>query len=110
MPYQLVFDDVIAEQLRKLKENEPIQKILSTMFDKIEGQGTLAGKGIDRQLHLYEMKCKHPPIRLYFKQTSPSEILLFEFELKTSPEKQQKTIGKLRFRIRSLFRSLYLFW
>ena len=46
---------------------------------------------------MYEMKIKHPPIRLYFKHRLDSnEIYVFEFEMKTSKSKQQKTIDKLR--------------
>ncbi len=105
VPYKLVFDEFILEQLKKLKENESVREILSTMFNKLEEQGVNAGKCIDLPLHLYEMKCKQPPIRLYFKQISEMEILLFEFELKTSEKKQNQTIGKLRHRIRIFFRS-----
>lgn len=106
--YRLVFDEHIAEQLKKLKDNESIRSILSKMFDKIEEQGIKAGKRIDSQLHLYEMKNKHPPIRLYFKEINNKEILLFEFELKTSEKKQKKTIGKLKHKIMMFFKTLCL--
>lgn len=103
--YKLIFDEVILEQFKKLKESEPTRKVLSTMFNKLEEQGINAGKSVDLPLHLYELKCKQPPIRLYFKQISETEILLFEFELKTSEKKQNQTIGRLKHRIRIFFRS-----
>ena len=106
--YTLIFDDLIKKQLQKLKEHEPIRAVLSRMFDAIEERGVLIGKCIDLPLHLYEMKAKSPPVRLYFKQIGPTEILLFEFELKTSPEKQRLTIAKLKWKIQTLLKTLYL--
>lgn len=79
------------------------------MFDKIEEVGLNAGKLLDAQLHLYELKNKHPPLRLYFKQINQEEILLFEYEIKTSEKKQNQTIAKLKHRIRLFFKTLNLF-
>jgi len=49
------------------------------------------------------VKNKHPPIRLYFKHNQQTnEIYVFEFEMKTSPEKQKATIGKVKQKARDL--------
>jgi len=42
----------------------------------------------------------HPPIRLYFKiEEDKKEAKIFEYEIKTSQEKQQSTIDKIKKRI-----------
>ncbi len=107
---KLVFNEVILHQLQKLKENEPIRIILTKMFNRIEEGGLNAGKLLDASLHLYELKNKHPPIRLYFKQINPEEILLFEYEIKTSEKKQNQTIAKLKHKIMLFFKTLNLSW
>lgn len=59
---------------------------------------------IDSKLFIYEIKNKKPPIRLYFKHVKDSNnIYLFEYELKTSEEKQRKTIFKIRSKSKRLF-------
>lgn len=66
------------------------------MLDKIEILGPRAGKLLDSQLHLYEIKAKHPPIRLYFQHIKNTiRIYIFEYEMKTSKQKQQNTIQKI---------------
>ena len=110
MTYKIVFNEVILNQLQKLKENAPIRIILTKMFNKIEETGLNAGKLLDVQLHLYELKNKHPPIRLYFKQISQEEILLFEYEIKTSEKKQNQTIAKIKHKIILFFKTLNLSW
>ena len=95
--YTLVFDDVMIKQLKKAAKNQHIKEILTKMLDKLELSGPDAGELLDPQLSLYEVKIKHPPIRLYFKHNkSTNEIYVFEFEMKTSPEKQKATIIKLK--------------
>ena len=95
--YNLVFDDVIIKQLKKAAKNQHIKEILTKMLDKLEFSGPDAGELLDSQLSLYEVKIKHPPIRLYYKHNKLSnEIYVFEFEMKTSPEKQKATIIKLK--------------
>ncbi len=43
------------------------------------------------------MKMMRPPIRLYFKHNVvTNELYVFEYEMKTSSGKQQKTIDKIR--------------
>jgi len=43
---------------------------------------------------------KHPPIKLYFKHNIHNdEIYVFEYEMKTSEEKQQNTIEKIKKKI-----------
>ena len=95
--YNLVFDDVMVKQLKKAAKNQHIKEILTKMLDKLELSGPDAGELLDSQLSLYEVKIKHPPIRLYFKHNKlTNEIYVFEFEMKTSPEKQKATIIKLK--------------
>ena len=67
------------------------------MFDKIEELGPRAGNLVDSKLFIYEIKLKSPPIRLYFRHNKiTDELYLFEYEMKTSKEKQQKTIEKIK--------------
>jgi len=104
--YSLVFDEIIIKQLKKEAKNNNIKQILSKMFDKLEIVGPYAGELLDSKLFIYEVKNKHPPIRLYFKHKKETdEIYVFEFEMKTSEEKQQRTIEKIKDK---LFRTLYL--
>jgi hypothetical protein len=99
-PYILVFDEVILKQLKRASKNQQIKSILIKMFDKLELIGPLGGDLLDSKLFIYEVKNKHPPIRLYFKHNiNSAEIHIFEFEMKTSQEKQQKTIQKLKKRV-----------
>jgi len=87
--YSLAFDDVMIKQLKKAGRNKHIEEILTKMLDKLEIAGSNAGDLIDSHLFIYEIKNKHPPIRLYFKHHQPTnEIYVFEFEMKTSAEKQ----------------------
>jgi|SRR3989344_8325983 len=98
--YELVFDDVILTQLSKLRNDTHTREIVSKILDKIEELGPNAGKLIDSRLHLYEVKRMHPPIRLYFKiEEDKKEAKIFEYEIKTSQEKQQSTIDKIKKRI-----------
>jgi hypothetical protein len=95
--FTLVFDEVIIKQLQHAAKNHQIKQIVSKMLTKIEILGPLAGKLLDSQLALYEMKSKHPPIRLYFKHNKvTNQIYVFEFEMKTSKEKQKGTINSLK--------------
>jgi len=97
--YTLVFDNVILNQLKKLGKDVHLRKIISKMLDKIEILGPRAGKLLDTRLQLYEIKMKHPPIRLYFKiLEAKKEVYVFEYEMKTSQEKQKKTIKKIKFK------------
>ena len=101
--YTLVFDDVMIKQLKKAAKNQHIREILTKMLDKLELSGPDAGELLDSQLSLYEVKIKHPPIRLYYKHNkSTNEVYIFEFEMKTSPEKQKATIKKLKQKASSL--------
>ncbi len=95
--FQLVFDRVILNQLKKAGKDNALQMILSKMLDKIEEFGPRAGKLLDSRLHIYEIKMKSPPIRLYYKYNlSTNEIYVFEYGMKTSEEKQNKVIEKIR--------------
>ena len=101
--YNLVFDDIIIKQLKKAAKNNIIKEILTKMLDRLEFSGSDSGNLLDSQLFIYEMKNKHPPIRLYFKHNKQTnEIYVFEFEMKTSPEKQRQTIKKVRQKAGSL--------
>jgi mRNA-degrading endonuclease RelE of RelBE toxin-antitoxin system len=102
--YKLVFDEVILSQLKKSGKNKQIRDILSDMLNKIEDLGPRAGQLLDSGVFIYEIKSKRPPIRLYYKHLkATNEIYLFEYEMKTSEEKQKRTIFNLRNKIRRLF-------
>ena len=93
--YTLIFDSVIKKQFLKL--DKPIKNIFSNIFDKMEIMGPLSGVLIDSKLHLYEIKMKRPPLRIYFRHLiDTNELELFEFQMKTSVKKQKKTINKIR--------------
>lgn len=103
--YVLIFDDVMLKQLKSLGKDSNIRSFISNMLNKIEEHGSRAGKLLDSRLYIYEIKNKHPPIRMYFKPVRDSnEIYVFEYEMKTSKGKQQRTIGKIRFKILNLFK------
>ena len=70
------------------------------MFDKIELLGPLTGKLLDSKLFIYEIKAKHPPIRLYFKHNlATNEIYVFEFEMKKvrANSKEQSIKSRVNF-------------
>jgi len=102
--WTLVFDDVMISQLKKAAKNNSVKIILSKMLDKIELLGPLAGKLLDSQLFIYEMKSMRPPVRLYFKIIeSAREAYIFEYEMKTGTDKQARTIDKIRDKLRKRF-------
>ena len=95
--FNLIFDEIILAQLKKAGKNNAIKNILSKILNKIEELGPRAGKLLDSQLRIYEIKMKHPPIRLYYKHNiATNEIYIFEYEMKTSEEKQNKTIERIK--------------
>lgn len=95
--FNIVFDEVILGQLKKLGKNKELRERISKILDKIEELGPSAGKLLDSKLRIYEVKSKRPPIRLYYKHVLDSkEIYIFEYELKTSKTRQKKTIKKLK--------------
>ena len=95
--YTLIFDEIIVKQLQKEASNNHIKEILSRMLDKIELLGPYAGELLDSKLFLYEVKNKHPPLRLYYNDKKETdEIYVFEIEIKTSSQKQKKTISRLK--------------
>ena len=95
--YVLIFDKVIIKQLQQAAKNNHIKQILTKMLNKIELLGPNAGKLLDSRLFIYEVKSKHPPIRLYFKYNlTINEIYVFEYEIKTSEQQQQTTINKIK--------------
>ena len=97
MVFTLIFDKVVVKQLKKAGRDAQLRVRLAKMFNDIENKGPNAGELIDSAIGLYEIRSMHPPIRIYFQsRTSSTEILIFEFEMKTSEQKQQKTIDKLR--------------
>jgi hypothetical protein len=102
LTYKILFDEVMLHQLKKAGKDRGVRDILSKMMDRIEESGPSAGKCIDYKLFLYEVKAKHPPLRLYFRYNPDDTINLFEFEMKTSEKKQDRTIAKLRKKIRNL--------
>lgn len=95
--YSLVFDDIMLKQLKQIEKNGNLRILFTKIFDKLEERGPLAGKLLDSQLSIYEIKMKRPPIRLYFKHNkAANELYVFEYEMKTSPARQQQTIQKIR--------------
>lgn len=95
--YVLVFDEVMIKQLKKVARDGVVKQILTKMFDRLEEFGPNAGKLLDSKLFIYELKTNHPPLRLYYvPSVETKEIKIFEFEMKTSPEKQKGTIKELR--------------
>ena len=95
--YNLVFDEIILKQLKDLSKNKGLKEIISKILDKIEELGPNAGNLLDSKLHIYEIKRKSPPIRLYFKHDLlTGEVYIFEYEMKTSSKKQKETISKLK--------------
>lgn len=95
--YTIKFDEVIIKQLKKLEKNKGLKERISKMFDKIEETGSNAGKLLDSGLSLYEIKSKNPPIRLYYEiEEKEKKAYVFEYEIKTSKKKQQKTIKKIK--------------
>jgi len=103
--YNLIFDEVMIKQLKSLGKDANIRYLISNMLDKIEILGDLAGKILDSQLHIYEIKNKHPPLRLYFKPiVNSNNIYIFEYDMKTSSQKQQKTIEKIKFKGLNIFK------
>ena len=96
--YKLIFDDVILRQLKKAGKNYQVKLILTKILDKIEEFGPGAGRNLlDSRLSLFEVKVMHPPIRLYYKHNKKTnEIYVFEYEMKTSKDKQQGTIDKIK--------------
>lgn len=107
MKYELVYDEVILKQLKKAAKDNKVKEILSKMFDKLENKGPEIGELLDSKVFIYELKNMHPPIRLYYKpDLETDKIKVFEFEMKTGQDKQQKTIDKIKnkvFRILGLF-------
>ena len=95
--YNLIFDKVMIKQLKKAAKNNQVKEILTKMLDSIEELGQDAGELLDSQLFIYEVKNMRPPIRLYYQHNKLSnEIKIFEYEMKTSQEKQQSTIEKIK--------------
>mgnify|MGYP001562024637 CR=1 FL=1 len=98
--YTLVFDKVIIKQLKKAAKNNQVKEILIKMLDSIEENGPDAGELLDSQLFIYEVKNMRPPIRLYYQYNKVSnEVKVFEYEMKTSSEKQANTIEKIKKRL-----------
>lgn len=98
--YTLLFREEIKDQLNCLHDKQ-LMVLLNKMFDKMEILGPNAGSLIDSRRSLYEMKMKKLPLRLYYQVLdSERKILVFEFEMKTSSEKQQKTINKIKNELR----------
>ena len=101
--YNLVFDEVILNHLKKLEKDACTKEIISKILDKIEELGPDAGNLLDSRLKIYEVKRKHLPIRLYYKIVEEKrEAYIFEYEMKTGHKKQQDTINKIRYKSEKL--------
>jgi hypothetical protein len=98
--FNVVFDDYVKKKFEKIITKGSYREIIKNWLDSLEETGPAAGKLLDNHVWLYELKNKHPPLRLYFYyQKSTKKVIIFEVEMKTSPLKQQKTIEKIRKRI-----------
>ena len=107
--YDVVFDKVVKDKLQKAIVKSDCREIIKRWLDELEYDGPRAGKLLDSQVWLYEMKTKRPPLRLYYHyQKNLAKIIIFEFEMKTSELKQKKTINKLRHRLKFLNLFLYI--
>ncbi len=107
--YVVVFDEIVKDRLQKAIETGNTREIITQWLDELEEQGPNAGKLLDNHIWLYEMKSKHPPLRLYYHyQKAQNKIIIFEFEMKTSSGKQNQTITKLTQRL-SRFLNLYAY-
>ncbi len=105
--FLVIFDEVVKEKLEKAITQDSAREIIKQWLDNLEERGPSAGKLLDNHLWLYEMKNKHPPLRLYYHyQKSTEKVIIFELDMKTSEKKQRTIIDKIRNRIS---RSLYLF-
>ncbi len=100
--FKIVFDKVILKQFKKAGKNNFIRSILYKIFNRIEELGPDAGKILDSQLRIYEVKLKRPPIRLYYKHNiDTNEIYIFEYQMKTSDKKQKSLIKRLKEKLKS---------
>ncbi len=106
--YEVVFDEVVKVRLQKAIIKSDYREIIKTWLDELEDKGPNAGKLLDNHVWLYELKNKHPPLRLYFyHQKSTDKIIIFELEMKTNEKKQKETIGKLRHKLNFTFPNLF---
>lgn len=95
--FEIIFDDVILRQLKKLGKDRELRERISKMLDRIEELGPRAGKLLDSKLAIYEVKSKRPPLRLYYKHVEDTDqIYVFEYEMKSSVKRQRKTVDKLK--------------
>jgi len=101
MSYALWFDDVAKKQLEKLSRNLAIQGIITKMLHRIKTHGNAAGKIIEPQIGLYEVKSKHPPLRLYYQEEGRI-MHIFAIRMKHSQKDQQRTINSIISKIRGL--------
>lgn len=107
--YLVVFDEVVRDKMLAALADASYKSIIKKWLDLLESHGTNAGKLLDNHVWLYELKCKKPPLRLYYHvQKATGRIIIFELEMKTDDKKQKKTIGKLRHRL-SRFLSLFVY-
>ncbi len=105
--YLVVFDEEVKNNLQKLIFESNNRNLIRRWLDELEKIGPAAGKLLDNHFWLYEMKNKHPPLRLYYYfQKTEHKIIIFEVEMKTNVKKQENTITKLRYK---LSRFQYLF-
>ena len=62
--YKVVFDEYVRDKLQKAINKSDYKEIIKQWLDLLEVKGPLAGKLLDNHIWLYEMKNKHPPLRL----------------------------------------------
>ncbi|MBI2146625.1 hypothetical protein HYU22_04760 [Candidatus Woesearchaeota archaeon] len=100
--YVVVFDEEMKKKLEEIIIKTNSKELIKKWLDKLEHLGPSAGKLLDNHVWIYELKNKHPPLRLYYHHHQETgKIILFELEMKTSEQKQQKTIRRLWYRLQS---------
>ena len=109
MSFTLAFDDIILKQLKKARKDKQLLLTLSRLFDVLTERGPEAGKLLDNHFFLYELRMKHPPLRLYYRFSQHTgELKILEYEMKTSLEKQSSTLARLRWKLRTLRLFVYI--
>ena len=66
MNFIIQYDKKVVHELHKLRHHDDLAATYLHLLQKLEQLGPRAGKLLDEHLHVYEVREKHPPLRLYF--------------------------------------------
>ena len=80
MVWELIFDEVIKRQLKKV-EDHALHSLVKKCFDDVEENGPMAGKLLDNHVRLFEWKMHHPPLRVYYTLLENNQVLFLCFAL-----------------------------